>query len=419
MTNKVPSLKPFTCGIYILAIFLFVGFACNSKSITETTESLSSETVAQEQQPEKDQDNQKEPEANNQAEQVVEVKMPQPKVEFPTLTVDKSRLSKVVILDSMIMDEKRLDVVYREFDEIYRKLEQNSRPYLSGDTETLMKSVLVVYNAFEEFDRKGKPLAEMAIKQFKAKYDSDSDYKIKFRETYYEAKEEVQANIVDKVEYRTTMTDLNRGYSFTPSPDLDYFEELLTKSYKFKENAITSIIDLAKTDMLAADHNKGKALTDMLLGTKNRLKVMLQLDPGNSEIKNIIAQVEEKEKSRKEEIKKALEEYRFPERYSGGNAPSGASKIEKSMKVYLEKSARDNYNIQKIVIASEWIAVHSILGDIIYYQIDFYVAQKYPNSEAGVLDMLYVTGKTSGPDMSAPFGSYSVGGLGQMLEKNL
>ena len=193
MTKKVPSLKPFTCGIYILAIFIFLGFACNSKSLTETTESLSAdeslstETVIQEQQPEKDQDNQEVTEANVQAEQFVEVKIPQPKVDFPTLTVDKSRLPKVVILDSMIMDEKRLDVVYREFDEIYRDLEQNSKPFLSGDTETLMKSVMVVYNAFAEFDRKGKPLAEMAIKQFKAKYDSDSDYKIKFRETYYEA----------------------------------------------------------------------------------------------------------------------------------------------------------------------------------------------------------------------------------------
>jgi len=282
-----------------------------------------------------------------------------------------------------------------------------------------MKSVLAVYNTFVEFDRKDKPLAEMAIKQFTAKYKSGAEYEKIFRKTYYEAEEEVRANIEDKVEQRTTLTDLNRGYSYTPSPSLDYFEDLLAKSYKFKENAIKSIIDLASTDILAADYNKGKALTDMLQGTKNRLKVILQLDPGNSEIKNIMAQGEEKEKSRKDEIKKALEEYRFPERYSGGNAPSDASKIEKSMKVYLEKSARDNYNIQKIVIASEWIAVHSILGDIMYYQIDFYVAQKYPNSEAGVLDMLYVTGKTSGQDMSAPFGTYSVGGLGQMLEKNL
>ena len=73
-------------------------------------------------------------------------------------------------------------------------------------------------------------------------------------------------------------------------------------------------------------------------------------------------------------------------------------------------------------LASSWIAIHSPLGIHLYNQIDFHVAvtSRIPaEAKAGVLDVLYVTGKTGTPKLTTPFARTSKGAIAQMLKENL
>ena len=143
------------------------------------------------------------------------------------------------------------------------------------------------------------------------------------------------------------------------------------------------------------------------------LEIAEYLDADDQIVEDTLAKVVAKEESRKQEIIAAREGYRFPARYAGPTLPDGHEELESGMRAFMRASG---YDTRQLVLASGWIEVRSVLGIHLYNQIDFYVA--VPNAEeAGVFDVLYVTGKTGGPE--APISRMSVGTIAQKLEANL
>ncbi len=356
-------------------------------------------------------------------------KTPKPDLELPTLPFEKSKLPTVQKLDEMLMDDAWLEAAYNLVYKEIQVLEEKSETSMSGTPEDQIKAILTKVNGVKHFNSYARPIAEAAISKFKEKYSYDYEFGEKFRETYYAAEEEINGGVIDDgtqiiqddVKRREVYSHFRNGYQPSRSSELQSMNHLLEQSDELAENVIGSVISLAQTDMMVADYRKGKDIADLLNGTINNLNLVAVLNPNHEEIASMISRVEVKRESRMEEIKKALEEYQFPERYTAGNAPSNASDLEKRMKAYLSKSKRTsslNYEVQEIRIASKWFDIkHAITNEHLYSQIDFYVA--VPSlDDPSVLEVLYVTGKTGGPHHDS-FDRYSVGGIGQMLVSNL
>ncbi len=354
---------------------------------------------------------------------------PKPEIELPSLPYDKSELPTVQKLDEMLMDDAWLETSFNLIYKEIQLLEEKTETSMSGTPEDQIKAIMTMINGVNHFNSYALPIAEMAMAKFQEKYADDSEFGEKYRETYYAAEEEINGGVMndgnhiikDDSKRREVYAHFTNGYMSSRSSELRSMKDLIEQSEELKESVIGSVTNQANVDMMVADYQKGKQLTDLINGTINKLNLVKTLDPDHAEVNSMLNTVEEKRASREEEIKKALVEYRFPERYDSGNAPSNASTLESRMEAYLAKSKRTNelnYDVKEIKLAGPWIdIVHALTGKHLYSQIDFYVA--VPSlEEPDVLDILFVTGKTDGPHHDS-FGRYSVGGVGQMLASNL
>lgn len=422
---KKVACKLSTVQSLILTILAFGLVSCGSEK-TQTTGSKKEEagmvvtTVAKT-------EGSSEEEPSYQMEEVRydNAKLEDPKFDLPQLPYDKSQLPKVTALDEMLKDDIRLESVYKQIYEELGNLKSKTEVSMSGTPDDIIKDVLTMVNAMRDFEAYSKSPAEQAITQFKSKYDSDSEFSEKYWQAYHDAEAEISGPTVvngpedfvipDKVKRAEVHTHFRNGYSPSRSTELSSLQSLMEEGEEIRQDIINRVISGVQTDLMVADYRKGNDLVDLLNASKGRLKLVSSLDKSNEEVMTMLNTVEEKKESRLEEVQKAIEDYRFPDRYTGGNEVSNPEELEKRMMVYLEKSG---YDVRDIKVASSWFAIHNVLGVLLYYQIDYYVAARYKDSNEGVLDVLYVTGKTGGPDQSK-FGSYSVGAIAQMLEKNL
>ncbi len=360
--------------------------------------------------------------------EATEPELPKPDIELPTLPFDKSKLPQVMKLDELIMDDAWLETSYNLVYKELQLLEEKSELSMSGTSEDIVKVIMTKVNAVDHFNGFANVIAEMAIEKFISKYATDQEFGEQYRTAYYAAEEEIMGGTIDdgnqiiqdKVKRREVGNHFHVGYTPSRSSELSSMQDLLEDASEIRENVIQSVISQANIDMMVADYKKGKELTDMLNGTIDNLRTVQRLNPEHESLLAMVDKVAQKKKDRIEEVLKSLHEYRFPERYSGGNAPSNASTLEDRMEDFLsgfEYRSGEKYDVLEIKVAGPWIDLyHTLTGAHIYSQIDFYVA--VPADEDGVVDVLFVTGKTSGPHHES-FGTYSVGGMGQMLEENL
>lgn len=349
------------------------------------------------------------------AQEAEELELPRPEVELPELPYDKSELAEVRALDAMIVESRHLAAAVEAFEKMFHALQDATDVSMSGTSEDQIRAAMVMVDGFREFDRRAVPFGKKAEAQFKKNHASDDAFGSTFREVYARAEEELWEAIEDNEQRRTVGAAMSNGYRYMSGSNVAYLESMLEESAELRAGAVDRIVQSVQTDMLVADYKKGSDLVDLLRASRSKLEVVRVLDADGQRVDGALAEVVAKEASRKEDIAAARAAYRFPERYDEPNRPSDFNRLEEEMRSYLKKKKVD---ARWVTLASEWIKVHSVFGIHLYSQIDFYVA--VPNEEEkGVLDVLYVTGKTSGPEPRAAFSTVSVGTIAQMLEKNL
>lgn len=413
--------------ITVLFLVLLIS-ACSSKPINEAATEVPAKALTTEVKDSRDSETPtKEVSvgAVDQAEQQ-QPQLPKPDVQLPTLPIDKSILSMVQKLDEMIMDEAWLEASYKLVYEEVQNLEERAETSMSGTPEDQIKAIMTMINGVNHFKTMVLPIATQSMKKFTSKYNDDYSFGDQFRETYYAAEEQINGPTIDdgshvikdRVKRSEVSSHFRNGYMPSRSSDLRSMEELVARSKEVQEEIIGTVVSQVNVDMMVADYQKGKALSDLLNGSINKLNLVKTLDKDHAEINSMLDKVAEKRESRMEEVRKALVEYRFPDR--DASAPSDASGLESRMKNYLSKfkyTSSKNYEVLDINVASDWIDIHHALtGKYLYSQIDYYVA--VPSTEDGLIDVLLVTGKTGGPHRDS-FSKYSVGGIGQMLPANL
>ncbi len=346
-----------------------------------------------------------------------DVVLPEPEVELPELPYDKARLPRVLELDAMIVDAARLAAAEERIRELYDGLRHVSSTSFNGTVEERIKGVLTVVDGVLAFDRAGRPLAEAARARFVEVHGDDDAFGRAYRELYSRAEEELHDLVEDGPTRRATSAAMGNTYKYAAGSRVGSLDSLLEEAEALRRRVIDRVVQSAETDMMVADYKKGRALVDLLQATRNTLAVVRVLDPESERIATVLAAVDEKQAARMEDVAAARRETRFPEAATG--APADADALVASITARLEAAGRE---VEACVVASEWIAVHSVLGIHMYSQIDFHVATPSTvaeEAEAGVLDILYVTGKTSGPALEVPFATHSAGAVGQMLRENL
>lgn len=344
-----------------------------------------------------------------------DIQLPTPKVELPELPFDKEHLAEVRRMDAMIVDSRNLAAAVTELEAMFHALEAAADVSMSGTSEDQIRATMAVVDGFREFDGRGIPFAEKARAAFESKYADDEVFSTAFRETYSRAEEELYTAIEDNVLRRSTGSALTNGYRYASGSNLSYLIRMLEESGELRARAVDRVVQSVETDLMVADYKKGKELTDLLQSSRGILDVVSVLEPDGQRIADILERVSTKEAARQAEVAAARESYRFPERHDGPNLPSNYSRLEKELRDFMERS---DYDVERVTVASGWIAVRSELGIHLYDQLDFYAA--VPSREdSEVLDVLYVTGKTSGPEPGSAITRISVGVIGQMLEENL
>lgn len=360
---------------------------------------------------------------------------PKPNLKLPDIGYDKSKLPLVQKLDEIIMDRAWLNASYKLLVKEYQLLEEKTDVSFSGTPEDEMKAIISIIQASKHFRSYAIPIAQEATKRFTQKYQDDYAFEDIYRTAYYSAQDQINGTsdagvvsdndkpiIADGSLRRQVSSQFNNSYTPSLSSDLSSIEDILEDSEELiQDEVIGAVISQANTDLLVVDYKQGKELADVINNTLNKLKAVQVLDADNEEIKTAMTRVSEKKEARLTEIKTALENYNFPKRYDGGNVPSNASELENTMKSFLSQfkySENKNYEILEIRVAGPWIDIlHVLSGRHMYSQVDFYVA--VPSLEdSNVVEVLLVTGKTSGSNHDS-FGTYSVGGIGQMLKSKL
>jgi hypothetical protein len=348
-----------------------------------------------------------------------DIPLPEPTVELPELPYDKAELPGIQKLDVMITDSARLASAVEMFDGMSQAMKDSANTSLNGTTEDQIRGVMTIVDSILEFDRNALPFGRKARDAFVERYESDDTFGITYREIYSATEEALYDLIEDNVTRRATSSAMGNTYRYSSNSNVGYLESMLEEAQQQRAQAIQKVIRGAETDMMVAAYKKGQALVDLLQATKSQLELVRQLDPDSEALAAVMTQVDELAVSRQAAVDKARTEARFPSRYDGANAPSDIGELEQAMRTHLERSG---YDVRSIRVASSWIAIRSALGIHLDNQVDFYVAA--PSSipaeaDAGVIDVLYVTGKTGGPELQLPFATCSVGVITQMLEGNL
>ncbi|MFK7742512.1 MAG: hypothetical protein AB8H80_19520 [Planctomycetota bacterium] len=239
---------------------------------------------------------------------------------------------------------------------------------------------------------------------------------MQFRETYSRAETELDTAISDNVVRRATSAAMGSTYRYPPRSNVSYLNSMLEESRGLRATAVERVIRSVGTSMSVADYKKGQALVDLLNGSKSRLTLVRKLDESIESIAATLKQVDERMVSRAEAVAKARADYRLPVRRAGEGVPANAEELEASL---CKRMTEKGYDVKDVRLASSWRAIRSPLGVHMYNQIDFYVAATSRIAEEAEADVLYVTGKTGGPELSVPFAAYSVGVIAQMDAGNL
>ncbi len=340
-------------------------------------------------------------------------------VDLPILSVDKEKLPMVLALDKIRQDVAIYNAYEEQFMEIFNKYDDViERLSFSGSGAEIISQVMNGVDAINDFEGTGKLLAEKVIPEFDEKYSND--FSFYYQEALKAAKEEISGSgLWEPLQRLKLSSELDIGYVHNAtSPKVTEMKFAMEESMELKVNFINSVIGSVKTNMLITKYQKGKNLADLINDTKSMLNqlIRLELDMRTKEkVEKLLDEVDDIKNKREEEILQARTEYRFPPRYTGGNKVSNPKHLEEQMKVYLEK---EGYDVKKIHLASPWINVTNVLGQVVYYQIDYYVATT-SEEENGLISVSYVTGKTSAADASSPFGTYSIGDIAEMYEDNL
>lgn len=348
-----------------------------------------------------------------------DVALPRADVELPELPYDKEQLPKILELDDLIVLASELRAAAGEVDGRLQKLKLAASTSLNGTHADQIKGLMKIVDDLETFAQETLPMAAAARSRFTERFGSEGEFSSRYRETYAAAEESLDDIIADNAKRRAVSAAMGHSYRNAPTTNLSYLESMMEESQGLRDKAIEQVVRGAETDMMVADYKKGHALAELLQGTRNKLALARTLDPENESIARVLAQVDEKQKDRKAEVEAARAAERFPSRYGAANAPENVQTLEKSIRETLMKNGHE---VKAVHVASEWIAVHSGLGIHLYNQVDFHVAvtsKIETEAEAGVLDVLYVTGKTGGTALDVPFARYSIGTVAQMLEENL
>lgn len=347
------------------------------------------------------------------------IKLPEPDTELPELPFDKQKLTEVLKLDAMIVDAGRLEAATTLFGSMFQELKDGANASMNGTNEDQVRGVMAMVDAFAEFEKSALSMGELARDRFAKKYGDDDKFTAQYRETYSCAETELDGVISDNVVRRATSAAMGSTYKYPPRPNVSYLVSMLEESSQLRAKAVDRVISSVGTSMSVADYKKGQALVDLLNGSKSLLTLVRKLDESNDAIAKALAQVDEKLVSRSEAVAKARAAYRLPKRHEGGTASGDAAELEASLK---KRMVDKGYDVKDVRLASSWRAIRSPLGVHMYNQIDFYVASTSKiadEAKANVLDVLYVTGKTGGPELKVPFAAYSVGVIAQMDAGNL
>ena len=347
------------------------------------------------------------------------IKLPEPDIALPELPFDKQKLAEIQNLDAMILDAGRLDAATTLFGGMFEELKTGANASMNGTHEDQVRGVMAMVDAFAQFEQSAQAMGELARDRFAKKYGDDDKFTVAYRETYSRAETELDGAIADNVVRRATAAAMGSTYRYPPRANVSYLVSMLEESSQLRAKAVDRVISSAGTSMSVADYKKGQALVDLLNGSKSLLTLVRKLDASNDAIVKALAQVEAKLVSRSEAVAKARSAYRLPKRHEGGSAPANAAELEASLQ---KRMVEKGYDVKDVRLASSWRAIRSPLGVHMYNQIDFYVAATSKiadEAKASVLDVLYVTGKTGGPELKVPFAAYSIGVLAQMDAGNL
>ena len=344
---------------------------------------------------------------------------PTPKIDLPEIPFDKSRLEGVTKLDNMITEAAFLRAATEHVNGTFESMKRGSQTSLNGTVTDQVRGLLGIIEGLDAFESGAKVMAIKARKRFQDIYPDDSAFSSLYRATYLAAEEELDRVISDNVKRRATLSAMHNTYKQPPGTNISWLDSMIEESESLRTATIGRVIQSVETDLMVADFKKGQQLVDLLQGSRSKLELIKPLDEDDERVAAALQQIAEKEAARKEEVAAAREAYRMPARFDKSSAPENAEELETSLRKTLEKNG---YEVHAVALASEWTAVKSVLGVHLYNQIDFHVAVTShitSEAEAGVLDVLYVTGKSSGVDLDVPFGSYSAGCVAQMLAVNI
>lgn len=344
---------------------------------------------------------------------------PTPKFDLPELPCDKEQLKGVTKLDAMITEAESLRAATDQVGGHFDALKQSSSTSLNGTVTDQIRGLMAIIEGIEAFDSSARDMAAKARKRFAGTYGDDSAFSVSYREAYSAAESELDAVISDNVKRREVTSFMHHSYKQPPSTNLSWLDSMLEESDGLKTSVIDRVLSSVETDLMVADFKKGQALVDLLQGSRGKLEMIKDLDARKVKVNAALELLETKESARKEEVAEARSKYRMPARFDKSGAPENADELEEGVRKSLEK---DGYDVHAVVLASRWIAVKSALGVHLYNQIDFHVAvtsHLLDEAKTGVLDVLYVTGKSGGVEPKARFGRYSTGCVAQMLKENL
>uniref|UniRef100_A0A7S1VHT4 Uncharacterized protein n=1 Tax=Grammatophora oceanica TaxID=210454 RepID=A0A7S1VHT4_9STRA len=335
-------------------------------------------------------------------------------VELPVLSTKEGELKHALELDQMLKDKGTVKQCEEWIMKEAETISKTQGVDCNASLEAKVKQLLALQAMWEDFETGPKAVAKKVADNFEKKYESESGFQEKYRETLGLLESELDDAIEDNAFRRKVSVEVKNAYGYNGSCNLWGVTTQIEDIEQNKFGEIGSIIRSSEVSLMVADHKKGKGLVELLQNEEGVLRTLKQtLAPDDERIDTMLKKIVEKKQSRSAEINKARAEYVFPER--ANNAPANVAELEDMIQSKLEKN---QYEVRKIVCASRWINVKNVFGVHLYSQVDFYVAIKHGDSEDGVLSISYVTGKCPNRE-SVEFDSYSIGSVAEMLESNL
>ncbi|MEM6673866.1 MAG: hypothetical protein AAF726_13560 [Planctomycetota bacterium] len=352
-------------------------------------------------------------------EETDEVVLPQPEIELPQIPYDKQELPRIQELDELITRLETFRVISDLVRTRHRIVRDAAKTTLHGTEAERSRQLSVMVDAFLDYQRNGLVMGELLRDSFLAHHESDEAFTRDYDEIYKLAEKEVQEVVKSGEIRRKVLSAMHSSYRYGASMDLRDLNQAIEGYPELRDRTIRRFVDGVKTDLHMADYEEGEWLAASLGGARNRMEVLLQLDPENADVKAAIRSISEKLSSRQDEIARARKLARFPRRYDRADAPKNVAELEKALRKDLKSRG---YRVEAVHLAGPWTEVRSILGIHMHNTLEFHVAvecREKADAKAGVLDILHVTARTRGAALETPFGRIGQGRVAQMLKANL